>query len=570
MGNFLKNKVFILLIFSVFLGSVGFSKSVMANSEILLTDLDPSSTSYYFEENKWGSTSNFADAFGNIVGNGIGLYNNGGAASHATYNIDGMGYKSFQATLTLDSKWLTGDFGKMAIGIYADDILLYEKQMPKDKVLPINLKLPENTKELQFVGKQIQGAKGEQRLVIANGKLSTSGDFLKASKSTTSLMTIGSQEDSYYFSSGNWRSTQAYQDIKGNIIPYGIGLYNRGGGRGYASFNIDQLGFNILETKITLDSKWTVGDFGKTAVGIYADDILIYEKQLTAKTAVQTVKVNIPKDTKNIKLVTQQIQGARGEQGVVFIDPIVKKTTDPIKKVNKTVSVNTVGAIDSSYYFYKDTFSSSSFQDVNGNIVTSGIALSTSGGGEGYAVYDIQNMGFNAFKAKISLDSKYILGNYGKSSIYIYGDNKLLYSKALSKSKGIANVTVRFPSKTKNVKILVKQESGAKGTHNVTLANAVFTKMSVTTKLKASQVKVLNHAKKQDEVKVTSLKKGDYIKVYSAKGSLLATSKKVTKTSITVNVKQLGKKKGNIYVTKISSGMLESDKQKVSYKAESK
>lgn len=549
------------------LGLYLFPNSASASTDVWLHDLESSSHSYYFNENRWSSDSNFSDVQGNLLANGIGMYTYNGGGAHATYNIDGMGYTNFEAKITLDSKWLVGDYGKSVIGIFADDLLLYEQQLPKNKVLDVNLKLPKTTKNLSIIVKQLEGAKGTQKVVITDGKFSSSGDYLNVSDVTTSLSTIGAKETSYYYYTGNW-SESGFQDIKGNVIPYGLAMHTYDGGRAYATFNIDQMDYNVFETKITLDSKWVSGDYGKTAVGIYADDVLLYEKQLNAKTAVQKVKLHIPKGTKNLKLVTQQNEGARGTQKVVFIDPVVKQTNDKVKTVDKTVSVNTVGATSTSYYFYSNTYGSSSFQNIKGDLVTSGIGFSTYGGGEAYANYDIQNMDFNSFKAKLSLDSKYVQGDYGKSTIYIYGDNKLLYSRNLTRSSAVANLTLRIPSKTKTFKVLVKQTGGAKGTHAVILDNAVFTKMKVSSTLKTSQIKVVNYKNKSDVVTVSSLKAGDYIKVYNSKGTLLATSKKATKSSVSVSIKQLSKTKGTIYVTKTSTSSLESSKQKQSYKAE--
>lgn len=566
------NKMIVSFIAFVFMLMMGLpSKQTFANSDILLTELKPSDYSGYFYTDKWDYYTNFTDVFGNIQDTGIGLYAYNGQ-SFAVYNIDQMGFKSFQAKVTLDSQWLVGDYGKSAISFYADDLLLYEKQIPKNQVLDVNLKLPEKVKNFYIKVSQLKGAKGVQKVVIANGKFSSAGEYLNTSETTTSLQTIGAIDRSSYYYHDDW-SNLPFQDINDNIITEGIGLYDYNGGTGYAEYNIDQMGYNIFESKITLDSKWIQGDFGKTAVGIYADDYLLYEKQLSAKTPVQTVRLHIPKGTKNLKLVTKHLAGARGEQKVVFINPVVKRTKESLKSVNRTVSVHTVGAIDNSSYYYKNSWNSDEpFRYVNGDLATSGIGLSTDSGGESYAIYDIQNMGFNAFKANLSLDSKWLHGDYGTSSVFLYADNKLLYSKSLTKTSGTTNLTLRLPSTTKKFMVLVKQNGGAKGTHGVVLGNAVFAKLPVSSMLKTSQVKVENNKGKNDKVTVSSLNTGDYIKVYNSKGTLLATSAKATKngTSVSVSIKQLGTSSGKILVSRTSSNALESDKLTVSFKAEPK
>ncbi|PAE25777.1 pre-peptidase C-terminal domain-containing protein [Bacillus sp. 7894-2] len=91
-----------------------------------------------------------------------------------------------------------------------------------------------------------------------------------------------------------------------------------------------------------------------------------------------------------------------------------------------------------------------------------------------------------------------------------------------------------------------------------------------TNAVKTSQVKITNNKNKKDVITVSKLKKGDVVKVYTASkgGKLLAKSSKVSKTSATVNISQLGKKAGSVYITAQSDGMKESSRVKVSYKAE--
>jgi hypothetical protein len=89
--------------------------------------------------------------------------------------------------------------------------------------------------------------------------------------------------------------------------------------------------------------------------------------------------------------------------------------------------------------------------------------------------------------------------------------------------------------------------------------------------LKTSKIKITNNKSKSDTVKVSGLSKGDTIKVYNAssKGKLLAT-KKATASSVTLSIKQIGKKSGKLYLTVTKSEMKESSRVKVSFKAEKK
>ncbi len=87
--------------------------------------------------------------------------------------------------------------------------------------------------------------------------------------------------------------------------------------------------------------------------------------------------------------------------------------------------------------------------------------------------------------------------------------------------------------------------------------------------LKTSQIKAANNKGKKDKITVKSLSKGDTVKVYNAskKGTVLAT-KKASGSSVNLSIKQLGKKAGKVYVTVTRSGMTESSRTAVSYKAE--
>lgn len=355
---------------------------------------------------------------------------------------------------------------------------MYEKQLTKNSgILPVDVKLPKNTSNFRIVIKQNKGGKGGHNVVLANPSFSYEGEYKNTDKELpVSLNTIGATSNSIYYGYyvNQW-SDGAFQDIKGNLVTDGFGMSSGlYGGSVSASYNIDQMGFNRFETKLSLDATWMLGDYGRSTVGIYADDYLLYEKELTAKTPVQTVKLNIPKGTKNLRIVGKQIKGARGAQRIVFIHPLLIKTKDRLVTVPKTVSAKTVGASEYSSYYYTSLFRYS-----NNKIAIDGVGISTysSLGGTGYAVYDIAGMGFNALKTKLSLDSQWLTGDYGKSTVYIYGNKKLLYKRTLTK-KDVKSLTLRFPSKTKKVTLKVIQKKGAKGTQGVIFGNAVFTKLA--------------------------------------------------------------------------------------------
>ncbi|MCB2356708.1 hypothetical protein, partial [Clostridium estertheticum] len=79
-----------------------------------------------------------------------------------------------------------------------------------------------------------------------------------------------------------------------------------------------------------------------------------------------------------------------------------------------------------------------------------------------------------------------------------------------------------------------------------------------------TKITVDNYADIQDVITVAGLKVGDIVKVYSAAtgGIAIATSKAVAtgKTGLSFNVAQLGATGGTVFLSVISTGMLESDR----------
>jgi hypothetical protein len=542
--------------------------TVMASEDISLLDLVYESSSDYVYENTWGE-SNFQDVKGNAIAEGLGLATNvyNGGSTRIDYNLESFNYKTLKTKISLDSKWLNG-YGKTAIGIYANDVMLYEKQLKAtDGILNVELKLPENTKSLYIIVNQIAGDKGTQGVILINPSLSVEGSYA-ASVNSARLESLEISTSGGFFNF--YSKGEPLQDGKGNIVTNGIAM-DAGGDDGTvkATYKLNTLGFNVFETKISLDSKFTNGDFGRSTVGIYADDYLLYEKELTFKNSIESLKLNIPKGTKELHLVVKQLDGRDGTESVVFINPLLKKTNNAAIVIQKTTSLATIGSSDTAGHFFKNQYKESElFQYQNGQIPTSGVAMTTDGstGGTAYATFNIANKGYNAFKSKLSLDYKWLTDEFGTSSVYIYADKNLIYNTALKKSE-IKDITVRIPANSKTVKVLVKQKRGGGGTHNVVFGNAVFTNLPVSNKLETKNVTIKNNKKTEDTITISSLSKNDVVKVYNSKHQVVAIGK-TTGSTISLKVKQLGIKNGLVYVTRTTVGKLESEKIVVSFKAE--
>lgn len=545
-----------------------------AEAETSLVDIGADDYEGTMRYKEWDDHKPFMDANGNLVDKGIGFYssNSYGGTAWASYNIQNMGYTNFKTGLTLDSQWLVGDYGVTAVGFYADDVLLYEKQLSKkDGLLKLNISLPKQVKNFYIVVKQVRGARGVQNVVLANPVFSGSGTYSTAGDLPVSLRTIGTFNTEGYYYPNEWSGDNpAFQNIAGDLVTDGIGFSTPGsyGGTSLAEYNIDQMGYNQFTAKVSLDSKWTKGDYGRTALGVYADDYLLYEKEFTVKTPVQSLKLTIPTGTKNLTLTVKQFKGAKGTQNLVLANPLLHKVSQTPKVVPKTVAFSTVGAIDTEGNVYNHAWSEQPFLYQNNQFATSGLGLSTSSyyGGTAFAEYDIQNMGFNSLKTKLSLDYDCLVGDYGSSSVYIYADGKRLYSSSLKRTD-LKSLTLRFPSKTKRIKVMVLQKKGAKGTQDVLFGNAVFTNLPISLKLSSGQVTVVNRKKSNDTVTVNSITKDETVRVYNSQNTLIASGKSIGNL-LSLKIKQLGTRKGTLYVTRTSPGKLESDKLSVSYKAE--
>jgi hypothetical protein len=70
----------------------------------------------------------------------------------------------------------------------------------------------------------------------------------------------------------------------------------------------------------------------------------------------------------------------------------------------------------------------------------------------------------------------------------------------------------------------------------------------VTPFLNVSSVKIKNKGGNSGLISITGIKTGDIIKVYNSKRQLLYKSQRIIKSSIYLNLKELGIKAGKIYI----------------------
>ncbi|MED4139326.1 NPCBM/NEW2 domain-containing protein [Priestia megaterium] len=561
-----------LLIVTIVLYGGSFLQTASASSDTFLSSLEPVD-SHGFYSAQWNSSNPFADSSGKKVSHAVGLSNDYRGTAYATYKLENKSFKTFQGKITLDSKWLKGDYGKTTVAFYSDDRLLYEKALTSTTPsADLKVSLPKNIEHFYVIVRQQAGSKGTHGVIVQEGNFLTSGSYLNTPEADyDSALTVNASYKSSNYSDTNNSSTD-FKDINGNLITEGIAFLRSYGGGEYATFDIKDASYTKFETKLSLDADYIKGNYGRTIVGIYADDYLLYEKELTSKTSVQTVKTNIPKGTNQLTLVVKQLGGSKGVHRVVFINPVFKAIGTPIT-VPYTISPMTVTGESSSSFNSGSIYSTSESsipQYSNGSLATTSMIFEKGYSGQIYASYNMSDTDVNFFKAKLSVDGRYINGDYGTSVIKIYANNQVIYSNTLTKKTGVIDLNLKLPSHLNTFKIVTDQKAGTKGDLRVTLGNPVFQKMPASANLAAKQISVVNNYNKADTVTVKSLSKGDKVKVYNTKGQLLATSAAAAKDSVTVSINQLGTGKGTVLVSRITGSKLESDKTSAAYGAEVK
>jgi len=147
--------------------------------------------------------------------------------------------------------------------------------------------------------------------------------------------------------------------------------------------------------------------------------------------------------------------------------------------------------------------------------------------------------------------------------VYTSKGNLLATSSSVTSTSATIS-TKQLGTKSGSVYITVKRI----GMHESAKVKVAYYAEPVTPKPSTSKITITNYKGKYDKIYVSSLKKGDIVKVYTSKGKLLATSKSVTSTSATISTKQLGTKSGSVYITVKRIGMHESSKVKKTFSAE--
>jgi hypothetical protein len=467
-----------------------FTENAYADENVLklTSDLLSSSTDKDLYWDEWSDSESFEDSNGMVIDEGFGFepYYSDTSRMYAKFDIKDYNYTTLETTISLENKWRTGDLGKTEFVIYADNQKIFSKTFT-NKTPPQQLKLPipSGTSKLTFYVLMEKGSQGNHGAIFGYPRLTNALPPSPSVDKLSLVRNIGASETSdsrevYFWDWGN-RGPFALTD--GSLVSTAVAFepYYNDTTRMYASFKVEDYinDYSTLETQISLENGWRTGDRGKTEAIIYADNVKLYSKTFTNTTPVQNVKLSLPKGTKYITFFAVQEHGSQGNHGLIFVDPVLtnERSFLPIDRSLALANIGTSEASDSRDVYY-GKWNSFAFQMAEGNLVARGYGLDPyyNSTNETYATFYVGDYRYPTLETKISLDNKWRTGDRGKSVVYIYADNKLIYNKTFDNKTPTQNVVAAIPSKTKYITFRVRHLRGKSGlTHSVIFENPLLT-----------------------------------------------------------------------------------------------
>jgi hypothetical protein len=288
-----------------------------------------------------------------------------------------------------------------------------------------------------------------------------------------------SSDDGLYWD--EWYDSESFEDSNGKVIDEGFGFepYHNDTSRMYAEFNIQDYNYTTLETTISLENKWRIGDLGKTEFVIYADNQKIFSKTFTNKTPAQQLKLPIPKGTAKLTFYVLMEKGKQGNHGAIFGYPRLTNSLPASPSVNKLSLVRDIGAAETSNegVFYQDWGYRGPFELTDGSLVPVAVAFEPyySSTKRMYASFKVDDYNYSTLETQISLENGWRTGDLGKTEAIIYADNVKLYSKTFTNTTPIQNVKLSIPKGTKYITIYAVQEPGSQGNHGLIFVDPVLT-----------------------------------------------------------------------------------------------
>lgn len=436
--------------------------------------------SIYF--NGWNGMS-FEDTAGVMVSNGIGFepYYNDTRWMYADFTIEGLSFTTLETTISLENAWSKGARGVTGVEIYADDkVKLYSKNFENSTTAQsVELAIPAGTKYLSFYVIVEPGSQGNHGIIFENPRL-TNKLPQKEKSDTVSLASIGRTGDSKDVYFGSWNGGKMVLS-NGQIVTraYGFEPYYNDTVRTGTSFFIGDYNHSTLETTISINKDWALGDNGKSEAVIYADNVKLYTKTFTNSTEQKTVKLRIPKGTKYLHLYGLFEKGSQGNHGIIFDNPVLSNVLEPLPADDTISLYYNASPTNKSQNndVYAGQWGGSVFQLSDGYLEpwAYGLFPYYNGEYEAYATLYIGDYAYPTLETELSLDAKWKTGDRGKTLVTIYADSKVIYQSTMTNSSKTQKVIASIPRGTKNLQFNTSQTYGNQG-HKVIFGNPRLTK----------------------------------------------------------------------------------------------
>lgn len=477
------------LLFTIILANFSVPTASAAGSNVNLTSEKISKTNYSndIDVDQWEGGTSFVDTNGKTYGYGVGFnpysyYNN--RSLHVWYDITGYTKTTFEATVSLQKGWNTGDIGQATIEVYADSTRLYKKVFV-NTTAPVNLKLaiPAGTKKLKIYNSIQDGANGIQKVLIGNPRLTDALAQKPVSNVVSLFQDLPAPKPSYSndILTGTMRGS-VFQLTDGTNASNAFGFepydyYDNN--RMSASFYVGDYTYSTLEATVSLDKAYSKGDRGQSEFVIYADNVKIYTKTFYNDTLQQNIKLALPKGTKYLTFYALTNKGTQGNHALILDNA---RLTKSLAALPADDSISIVGLGTSSVSYSNDVFhnkwSSSSFQLTEGSQVPIGIGLSA------YSYYNhpsiwsqyyIGDYSYPTLETKVSLDARWKSGDRGSTTVTIWADDKLIHQSTLTNTTKSKNIIVSIPQGTKYLKFGSANPKGSNG-HAIIFEDPKLTK----------------------------------------------------------------------------------------------
>jgi glucan-binding YG repeat protein len=506
-------------LFTIILANFQLPTALAAGSNVNLTRDAISDWNYSndIDLDQWEDGTSFVDKNGKTYAYGVGFnpysyYSN--RSLYVWYDITDYKKTTFEATVSLQKGWNTGDIGQATIEVYADSNLLYKKVLV-NSTAPVNLKLaiPAGTKKLKIYNSIQDGTNGIQKVFIGNPHLTDALAQKPASNIVSLFQDLQDPQVSYSndILKGTLRGS-VYQLTDGTNASNAFGFepydyYDNN--RMSASFYVGDYTYSTLEATVSLDKAYSKGDRGQSEFVIYADNVKIYTKTFKNDTQQQNIKLALPKGTKYLTFYALTKKGTQGNHALILDNA---RLTKSLAALPADDSISVVGLGTSSVSYSNDVFhnkwSSLSYQLTEGSQVPVGIGLSA------YSYYNhpsiwsqyyIGDFTYPTLETTVSLDGRWKTGDRGTTTVTIWADDTLIHQSTLTNTSKTKNIIVSIPKGTTYLKFGSANPKGNAG-HAVIFEDPRLTKRpqppTVTKKVYETSTTVTGKAQAKTTVQV--------------------------------------------------------------------